>query len=76
VQRRLHASAASGPPPCAKPVTLVWHPIRSAGDPHPPSARRLGGSAYWRLSVGDWRILYEPEDLTVTVVVLKIGRIP
>ncbi|GAA3475697.1 type II toxin-antitoxin system RelE family toxin [Streptomyces yanii] len=44
--------------------------------PRPPEARQLGGSAYWRLPVGDWRILYEPEDEMITVLVLKVGRVP
>ncbi|MET7489491.1 type II toxin-antitoxin system RelE/ParE family toxin [Streptomyces sp. NPDC005538] len=47
-----------------------------ADDPRPPEARQLGGSAYWRMPVGDWRILYEPDDETITVLVLKVGRVP
>jgi mRNA interferase RelE/StbE len=46
-----------------------------ADDPRPPAARRLGTSGYWRMSVGDWRILYEPVDETITVLVLKVGRV-
>ncbi|WP_308218187.1 transposase [Streptomyces sp. RKCA744] len=50
--------------------------VRELGDdPRPPQARQLGGFAYWRLSAGDWRILYEPEDETVTVLALKVGRV-
>ena len=47
-----------------------------AGDPRPSEARQLDGSAYGRMPVGDWRILYEPEDETITVLVLKVGRVP
>ncbi|MFD5430171.1 cold shock domain-containing protein [Streptomyces sp. NPDC127084] len=36
--------------------------------------RQLGSSAYWRLHVGDWRVLYQPTN-TVTVSVLKAGRV-
>lgn len=47
-----------------------------ATDPRPADARQLGGSGFWRLPVGDRRILYEPDDETVTVLVLKVGHIP
>ncbi|MFF3947296.1 type II toxin-antitoxin system RelE/ParE family toxin [Streptomyces sp. NPDC001902] len=46
-----------------------------AGEPHPRTARALGASGYWRLSVGDWRVLYRPGAGTVTVLVLKVGRV-
>ncbi|MEV1079453.1 type II toxin-antitoxin system RelE/ParE family toxin [Streptomyces sp. NPDC050211] len=45
-----------------------------ADDPHPASARALGGSGYYRLRVGSWRVLYRPNADTVTVHVLKVGR--
>jgi len=68
--RRLRQIDPAGAKECAAAV-------RALGDePRPPRARRLGGSVYWRLSVGDWRILYQPEDDTVTVIVLKVGRVP
>ncbi|MEV4976364.1 type II toxin-antitoxin system RelE family toxin [Streptomyces scopuliridis] len=38
-------------------------------------ARSLGGSGYWRLSVGDWRVLYRRDGETVSVIVLKVGRV-
>ncbi|MFF7238345.1 type II toxin-antitoxin system RelE/ParE family toxin [Streptomyces collinus] len=45
-----------------------------ADDPHPAEARALGASGYSRLHVGTWRVLYRPDDTTVTVHVLKVGR--
>ncbi|MGW3244316.1 type II toxin-antitoxin system RelE family toxin [Streptomyces sp. NPDC001070] len=39
-----------------------------------PDGARPWGSGYWRLSVGDWRVLYRPDAETVTVLVLKVGR--
>ncbi|MGW3571520.1 type II toxin-antitoxin system RelE family toxin [Streptomyces sp. NPDC000941] len=35
----------------------------------------MGGSGYWRLSVDDWRVLYRPTGDTVTVHILKVGRV-
>jgi mRNA interferase RelE/StbE len=46
-----------------------------AREPRPRTARALGGSGYWRLPVGDWRVLYRPDAETVTVLVLKVGRV-
>ncbi|GHJ32334.1 hypothetical protein TPA0910_67670 [Streptomyces hygroscopicus subsp. sporocinereus] len=64
------ASSTPKAPRSAPPQYASWATI-----PAPPQARQLGGSAYWRLSAGDWRILYEPEGETVTVLALKVGRV-
>ncbi|MEV5381169.1 plasmid stabilization protein [Streptosporangium nondiastaticum] len=42
------------------------------GEPKPESAFALGGSGYYRLAVGDWRVLYLVED--DTVYILNVGR--
>ncbi|MEV0965494.1 type II toxin-antitoxin system RelE/ParE family toxin [Streptomyces sp. ICN441] len=68
--RRLRELDPAGAKECAAAVRAL------ATDPRPADARQLGGSGFWRLPVGDWRILYEPDDETVTVLVLKVGRIP
>jgi mRNA interferase RelE/StbE len=68
--RRLRRLDPAGAKDCVAAVRAL------ADDPRPPQARALGGSGYWRLSVGDWRVLYRPEDETVTVLILKIGRVP
>jgi len=50
--------------------------VRELGDsPRPEGARALGGSGYYRMSVGAWRVLYRPDDITVTVHVVKVGRV-
>ncbi|MFJ3304517.1 type II toxin-antitoxin system RelE/ParE family toxin [Streptomyces sp. NPDC086549] len=45
-----------------------------AEEPRPEAARALGRSGYYRLHVGAWRVLYQPDSDTVTVCVLKVGR--
>ncbi|QLE73657.1 type II toxin-antitoxin system RelE/ParE family toxin [Streptomyces rectiverticillatus] len=46
---------------------------RTLGDePKPEAASALGGSGYYRLSVGCWRVLYQVED--DTVYVMNVGR--
>ena len=45
-----------------------------AHDPHPPQARRLAGSDYYRLRVGDYRVIYEVQEEKLLVLVIRIGR--
>ncbi|MEV0217960.1 type II toxin-antitoxin system RelE/ParE family toxin [Streptomyces sp. NPDC050704] len=67
--RRLRQTDPVGAKACAAAV-------RELGDsPKPAAARALGGSGYYRLSVGAWRVLYRPDDATVTVHVIKVGRV-
>ncbi|MDX3096784.1 type II toxin-antitoxin system RelE/ParE family toxin [Streptomyces sp. ME19-03-3] len=67
--RRLRSLDPVGAKACAAAVRDLAH------EPCPRTARALGGSGYWRLSVGDWRVLYRPDTETVTVLVLKVGRV-
>jgi mRNA interferase RelE/StbE len=43
-------------------------------DPRPPTASRWGGSDVLRLRVGRYRVLYEIDDLIVTISVVHLGR--
>ena len=43
-------------------------------DPRPPAARRLVDSPYWRVRVGDYRIIYEIQDDVLVVVVVTVGH--
>ncbi len=45
-----------------------------ADEPTPEAARPLGTSGFYRLHVGTWRVLYQPDGETVTIHVLKVGR--
>lgn len=46
-----------------------------AADPRPPGCKKLAGSAeYFRIRVGDYRILYEVRDREVVVLVIKVGH--
>lgn len=49
-------------------------PILALGiDAYPPGAAKLGGTDFWRLRVGNLRIVYLVED-DGTVVVLRVAR--
>jgi mRNA interferase RelE/StbE len=43
-------------------------------EPRPPSAVKLAGTDFWRLRVGDLRIIYLVDDPASLVVVLKVAR--
>jgi mRNA interferase RelE/StbE len=44
------------------------------GDELPPGAVKLADSEFWRLRVGDHRIVYVVDDAARLVVVLKVAR--
>lgn len=43
-------------------------------DPRPPGATKLAGTDFWRLRVGDLRVVYLIEDEDGVVVVLRVAR--
>ena len=54
----------------------IGNAIRAlAADPRPPGCNKLtGGADYFRIRVGDYRVLYEVRDRDVLVLVIKIGH--
>jgi mRNA interferase RelE/StbE len=50
-------------------------PILALGlDPRPPGSTRLVGSDWWRLRVGDLRLVYAIDDRQRLVVILRAAR--
>ena len=50
-------------------------PILALGiDPRPPGAVKLTGTEFWRLRIGDLRIVYSIDDADRMVVVLRVAR--
>ena len=45
-----------------------------ADNPRPPRCVKLRGNAGWRIRVGDYRILYDIEDDTLIVTVLRASH--
>ena len=43
-------------------------------EPRPPGSVKLAGSDFWRLRVGDLRIVYLIDDDDRLIVVLKVAR--
>jgi mRNA interferase RelE/StbE len=42
-------------------------------DAHPPGGARLTGTAFWRLRIGDVRVIHAIDD-DETVIVLRVAR--
>lgn len=50
-------------------------PILALGiDPHPPGAMKVAGSDFWRIRVGDLRVIYAIAAAARLVVVLRVAR--
>lgn len=46
-----------------------------AKDPRPPSSKLLqGNERLYRIRVGDYRVIYEIEDRTVLVLIIRVGH--
>jgi len=45
-----------------------------ATEPRPPRVAKIAGSDFWRLRVGDLRVIYHVDDSAHLVVVLKVAR--
>ena len=44
-------------------------------DPRPPGTKALAGrSGFYRLRVGDYRVIYEIRDEILTVLVVRVGH--
>ena len=43
-------------------------------EPRPPGATKLVGIGFWRLRVGNLRVIYAIDDATFLVIVLRVAR--
>jgi mRNA interferase RelE/StbE len=43
-------------------------------NPRPPKSKKLTNKNYWRVRVGDYRIIYEIHDKNLIIVVIKIAN--
>jgi mRNA interferase RelE/StbE len=47
---------------------------RLASDPRPQGCEKLSGAEKYRIRRGDYRILYEIDDSTKSVTIVKVGN--
>jgi mRNA interferase RelE/StbE len=45
-----------------------------ADNPRPPQAKKLSGVPGWRVSLGDYRIIYRVRESVLTIVVVAVGH--
>jgi mRNA interferase RelE/StbE len=45
-----------------------------ARNPRPPAATKLVGTDFWRLRIGDVRVIYAIDDEARLVVILRVAR--
>ena len=45
-----------------------------ASDPRPYGCEKLSGAEKYRIRQGDYRILYEIDDSTKSVIIVKVGN--
>lgn len=50
------------------------HVTALAEDPRPPRSRKLAGREGYRIRVGDYRVLYDVDDASRSVVILHVGH--
>ena len=50
------------------------HILALAEDPYPPGAKKLQGSEFFRVRVGDYRILYTVERRRLVILVVRVGH--
>ena len=44
-------------------------------NPHPPGCRKLSGEeSFWRIRVGDYRVIYQIREDELRVLVFKVGH--
>lgn len=54
----------------------MWESIGTlAHNPYPPGRKKLmGHEELYRIRIGSWRVVYQVDDATQTVTVLRVGR--
>lgn len=68
--RRLRAEDAQG----ASTVVIACRKL--AADPRPVNSRPLGSGAFWRLRIGDFRVLYQFDEVAGVLWISHVGRVP
>ncbi len=54
---------------------LLPHLDALADNPRPPGVVKMAGAEdFWRIRVGDWRIVYAIRDRELIVLVVKLGH--
>ena len=72
IERRAQSELASQPRDAYDRLKAAILSLEN--NPRPNNCRKLTGRDAWRIRVGDYRVIYEVNDSTKTVVVLHVGH--
>lgn len=62
-------------PQVARRILAAMSTLAEDPRPAPPTGKPLKGEpGAWRLKIGDWRVVYEPQDDQLVVLVLSLGH--
>ena len=45
-----------------------------SGNPRPFGCKKLRGRDAWRIRIGDYRVIYEIDDTTATILIVAMGH--
>jgi mRNA interferase RelE/StbE len=69
-----HAKRQGDKLPQAIKERIIRAVRRLGKDPFPTGVRKLAGSDYYRLRVGDYRVIYEVQKDKLIILVIRIGH--
>ena len=72
--RRALSSLRAIDPAAAK--TVVGAVSALAADPYPEASNQLGGSRFWRLRLGQFRVTYEIDEALRAIHIYNVGPVP
>lgn len=55
-------------------IRIVTAISRLTTDPRPSGAKKLSGLKYYRIRVGDYRVIYDIHDGKLTILVVEVGH--
>ena len=54
-------------------IEIAWAIDRLANTPHPAGCKKLRGTDLWRLRLGRYRVVYQINDETRLIVIVKVA---
>ena len=55
-------------------VKIVEHISQLADNPRPLGCKKLKGTEFYRIRIGDYRVIYKIEDDILLILVIRIGH--
>ncbi|MGB0723744.1 MAG: type II toxin-antitoxin system RelE family toxin [Gammaproteobacteria bacterium] len=72
IERRALKALAKIPPPHRGRVATAIDGLASI--PYPPGTKKLVGRDAWRIRVGDYRVIYEIDEMHLVILVVALGH--